>query len=156
MNFTGGGGRISSSEKKRRLRELFNKMDWNGSRVLCYPTIVNQLRCMGHDDASIRGFMHTFDLNRDGVVTAEEFQRALDRMPDDNIDPVQLRRVFDKFDYNKSGRLELEELKTVLKELGSGSGDPLLRSWIIASDGRADGGVPYAEFMRIMSLLTRR
>ncbi|VEL26104.1 unnamed protein product [Protopolystoma xenopodis] len=70
--------------------------------------------------------------------------------------PIQLRRVFDKLDQDKSGKLELDELKAALKELGSGAGDSLLRSWITSVDGAASGGITFAEFVRFISQSPRQ
>ncbi|MBC7203548.1 MAG: EF-hand domain-containing protein [Pusillimonas sp.] len=78
-----GSGGVSKAEYEQFMRESFAKMDANGDKRLTKNETVNVLTAEQFDSV---------DVNKDGVVTEEEFM-------------AQVTRDFDRYDYDKDGVL---------------------------------------------------
>ncbi|RII83159.1 EF-hand domain-containing protein [Neopusillimonas maritima] len=78
-----GSGGVSKAEYEQFMRESYTKMDANGDKRLTKNETANVLTSEQFDSV---------DVNKDGVVTEEEFM-------------TQVSRDFDRYDYDKDGVL---------------------------------------------------
>lgn len=78
-----GSGGVSKAEYEQFMRDSYTKMDANGDKRLTKNETANVLTSEQFDSV---------DVNKDGVVTEEEFM-------------TQVSRDFDRYDYDKDGVL---------------------------------------------------
>jgi|TARA_A100001391_G_scaffold205463_1_gene207288 Ca2+-binding EF-hand superfamily protein len=78
-----GSGGVSKAEYEQFMRDSYRKMDANGDQRLTRNETANVLTTEQFD---------VVDVNKDGVLTEEEFM-------------VQVSRDFDRYDYDKDGVL---------------------------------------------------
>lgn len=133
------------------LKKVFAKLDENGDGKLTYQEMKNGfMQCFEKNDFftddKIDQIIHQMDGNNDGIISYEEFLRAVvnQRMllHEDN-----LRKAFERFDLNNDGLLSKEELKSVLDTTDLNYIEQLLS----VIDENKDGFVSYKEFQALMS-----
>ncbi|VDM02679.1 unnamed protein product [Schistocephalus solidus] len=126
-------------------------MDTNHDRILSCQEVNCYLRQNSYDEASIMGFWQTFDRNRDGQITAEEYNRVLARLPDDSLDGDRLRRVFTQLDVNADGRIDTAEVQGILLALSDPINEELLRTLFQLHGLSLDAGLTYEQFVSLFS-----
>jgi Ca2+-binding EF-hand superfamily protein len=111
---------LKSKAANRRsfISDLFKSMDKDHSRRIDYTEFRTGLRNLGLIDITeneFRRLFNTFDVNKDGLISYDEFVAALKP----GLNQVRLRAIedaFKKLDVNHDGILSIEDFRVVYLE----------------------------------------
>ncbi|KAL3312590.1 hypothetical protein Ciccas_008817 [Cichlidogyrus casuarinus] len=92
-------------------------------------------------------FMDKFDLDKDGIVTMEEFKEVLGIV---NAPMPDFRKVFSDVDKDSSGSVSIQELKIHFKESGHEVELPKLEDYLKKYDKDGNGQLEYREFLSFL------
>ena len=144
------------------LRELFNKMDRDGSGYIDAKDYRRVLRGYATNQ-DIRARILNMDDDLDGQVSFEEFSKAMNTAvveePSDLPSPSFRNEdgswnwfaIFSHFDEDGSGALSLRELRTFVEGEDFGVSKKFWISLVEGMDRNADMSISYHEFMSYLS-----
>ena len=142
---------------QRTLRDLFDKMDRDGSGTIDVHEYRKALRGYATNE-TVRAKILTMDTDLDGRVSFQEFARFMSAaLEDDAPEDTPLFRTADgspdwfalfvHFDRDGSGVLSLQELRALLDEIGHETDRGELIVLINALDTNGDMAISYSEFV---------
>ncbi|KAA3674687.1 uncharacterized protein DEA37_0010275 [Paragonimus westermani] len=95
-------------------------------------------------------FIKQFDANKDGIISKDEFMRAVHAIKPSKFSEAQLRAMFKKADKDHSGSISCKELKTFLEEQKNLVSKSEVRKWIEEHDKNKDKQLDYEEFLNFV------
>ncbi|CAC5414831.1 CALM [Mytilus coruscus] len=143
-----------SKEEMEEIRKTFNILDKNHDGRLSKTELIKGIHLLKVNPTEVEAedIMTELDLDGDGLVTWEEYLKALSAQIKKQAYEEQLfLQAFKKFDKDNSGFIDKEELKSVLKKKGAKWTDDdlaFLDDLFLEADEDGNGRVEYKEFVK--------
>ncbi|KAK4475924.1 hypothetical protein MN116_001165 [Schistosoma mekongi] len=128
----------------------FHKMDRDGNGTLSRKEIRQCMKSSGFNENFITEFIETFDLDGDGVITLEEYERVLNIIPKEEKEAAVWSSVFNDVDKDHSGKISVSELVSLLNEMGYEIQTTELNQWMNKNKINKDEGMDYQQFLNFM------
>ncbi|KAH8864198.1 16 kDa calcium-binding protein [Schistosoma japonicum] len=128
----------------------FRKMDKDGNGTLSRREIRQCMKSSGFEESFIKEFIETFDLDGDGVITLEEYERVLNIIPQEEKEAAVWSNVFNDMDKDHSGKISVSELVSLLNEMGYEIQTTEIGQWMNKNKVNKDEGMDYQQFLNFM------
>ncbi|CAG2219424.1 CALM [Mytilus edulis] len=141
-------------EEIEEIRKTFNLLDKNHDGRLSKTEIIKGIHLLKVNPTEVEAddIMNELDLDGDGLVTWEEYLKALSAQIKKQAYEEQLfMQAFKKFDKDDSGFIDKEELKYILKGKGAIWTDDDLAfrdDLFLEADEDRNGRIEYKEFVK--------
>ncbi|RTG85524.1 calmodulin [Schistosoma bovis] len=150
------------------LLDQFRQMDKDGNGTLSKREIRHCMKLSGFNEAFLtqlhpcfrslflkkkhtqQEFIKTFDLDGDGEITLEEYEKVLNIVPKEEKEAAVWRSVFNDMDKDHSGKICVSEVVSLLSEMGYDIQTTELNEWMNRNKINKDVGMDYQQFLNFM------
>ncbi|EMC91523.1 hypothetical protein BAUCODRAFT_295816 [Baudoinia panamericana UAMH 10762] len=134
----------SSAQREARLRELWKRLDVKHTGTLDLPALKAGLQSINHPlkdaDTLVRDMLTACDINHDGRISFEEFNRFCQQTE------RQLWNLFQSIDRDHDGNLDKSELSLAFERAGVAVSNARLDRFFSYIDKNHDGSIDYGEW----------
>ncbi|KAL2130343.1 hypothetical protein VTI74DRAFT_6569 [Chaetomium olivicolor] len=140
------------ADQVAQYREVFEIFDKDGTGDITADELGQVMKELGLNpsDEELRDLINEVDLNKDGVISFDEFLALMSQNVKELDTEQELINAFRVFDKDGSGTISSDELRNVLKSLGENLTDAEVEEMIQLADRDGDGHIDYHEFANIM------
>ncbi|VDP55003.1 unnamed protein product [Schistosoma mattheei] len=132
------------------LLDQFRQMDKDGNGTLSKREIRHCMKLSGFNEDFLTEFIKTFDLDGDGEITLEEYEKVLNIVPKEEKEAAVWRSVFNDMDKDHSGKICVSEVVSLLSEMGYDMQTTELNEWMNRNKINKDVGMDYQQFLNFM------
>ncbi|KAF8562287.1 hypothetical protein P879_00996 [Paragonimus westermani] len=144
-----------TTQEKKRLMNIFEQLDADKNGSISRSEMERRITELNIDKNYIKTAFARLDLNRDGVITREEYKTVfgIQEDPVTNEEDVWTKewiQLFQEIDVDNSGRLSVDEVHAIFA--GDEFVEPVdvVKSWIAQFDEDKDGQLNEAEFLEFV------
>ncbi|KAF7261549.1 hypothetical protein EG68_01193 [Paragonimus skrjabini miyazakii] len=144
-----------TAHEKKRLLSIFEQLDTDKNGSISRTEMEKRITEMNIDKSYIKTAFARLDLNRDGIITREEYKTVfgIHEDPVTNEEDVWTNewiQLFQEIDVDNSGRLSVDEVHAIFA--GDEFTEPVdvVKSWIAQFDEDKDGQLNEAEFLEFV------
>lgn len=134
---------------KETIREAFLLFDKNKDGTIDREELRDVLMALGMDTTTteVQDFINDIDVNENGLVEFEEFEKMLEKKGMRELDAQEeLMAAFKVFDTDGNGYINVDEFKYAMTNLGEKFSDADIEDMINKFDIDKDGRLNYSEF----------
>lgn len=145
--------KAATESRSDELQKVFNFFDENGDGVITAAELQSCLRTVGGElsMADAEAAVQSSDLNSDGVLDFDDFQRLIEATSADQDEKnIELRDAFALYVMEGSNYITPASLKRMLTRLGESKSINDCKSMITPFDLNGDGVLSFEEFAIMM------
>ncbi|GAB1598015.1 16 kDa calcium-binding protein-like [Argonauta hians] len=106
-------------EQLKKFNVDFDEADTDKSGTLRFREVVLLLTKNGHRGGynEAKRLFTEMDLDNDHVISRQEFEEAMKKLPDKKVKEMGMRKMFNSIDKDSSGHLTMKELNKAIQDI---------------------------------------